>query len=72
MLGEGTTDQLVLRDWKRQMYEDTHMVGIHVGKRDGSLSYQKKSPINPLVGKCWEEVGAEEEMGEVGTRPLRI
>ena len=33
----GTTDQLVMRDWKRQIYERTYILGIHLGKRDVSF-----------------------------------
>lgn len=36
--GEGTTDQLVIRDWKRQMYEKTYVLGIHLGKTDVSFN----------------------------------
>lgn len=34
LLRGGTTDKLVLWDWKRQMYEEIYFLGIHLGKRD--------------------------------------
>lgn len=68
MLRGGTTDKLVLRDWKRQMYEEIYFLGIHLGKRDVSLNGLPQNQCQLIY--WWRNVG--ERLGaEVGTEPLR-
>lgn len=59
---------------KRQMYEEPYVLNIHLGKRDVSFNELSKNQFQLVYwwGSGGERLGAEEEMGEVGTGPLRI
>lgn len=54
--------------------EEAYVLGIHLGKRVVSFTELSKNQFQLIhwQGSGVERLGTEEEMGEVGTGPLRL